>query len=209
MGLKSYAVQLLTGPVSIVKHRIPLDSFRGSSIIEGCDNLITGMEIRNQQFPKSIRGYKEEEVKSFLQHVAQDYENLYGENSQLRESLQRCKFELDKYHKIEETMNNSLILAQQTAEMLKVNAQKDAERILEDSKRSIAEMLTAYQEIMKHLNLFNLELKSQLNVELELLDKNIKKNEQMAGFFNQPEVRDLVENLGNINLKVTDDAADN
>ncbi|MDD4170809.1 MAG: DivIVA domain-containing protein [Syntrophomonas sp.] len=171
--------------------------------------MITGMEIRNQQFPKSIRGYNEEEVKSFLQHVAQDYENLYGENSQLRESLQRCKFELDKYHKIEETMNNSLILAQQTAEMLKVNAQKDAERILEDSKRSIAEMLTAYQEIMKHLNLFNLELKSQLNVELELLDKNIKKNEQMAGFFNQPEVRDLVENLGNINLKVTDDAADN
>jgi len=170
--------------------------------------LITGMEIRNQQFSKSIRGCNEEEVKSFLQHVAQNYENLYSENSQLKESIQRCKFELDKYRKIEETMNNSLILAQQTAEMLKMNAQQDAQRILEDSKRSIAEMMTAYQEIMKHLNLFNLELKSQLNVELELLDNNMKKNQEMVSFFNQPEVKDLLDNLGKLSLKVTDDAAD-
>jgi len=163
--------------------------------------LITGMEIRNQQFTKSMRGYNEEEVKNYLQQLAQNYETLYSENSQLKESIQRCKFELDKYHKIEETMNNSLILAQQTAETLKVNAQKEAEKILDDSKRSIAEMLSAYQEVIKRLNLFNLELKSQLNIELEMLEKNMKKTEELSTFFNNQDVKDLLSNMSKLKIE--------
>ena len=163
--------------------------------------MITGMEIRNQQFTKSMRGYNEEEVKNFLQQLAQNYETLYSENSQLKESIQRCKFELDKYHKIEETMNNSLILAQQTAETLKVNAQKEAEKILDDSKRSIAEMLSAYQEVIKRLNLFNLELKSQLNIELEMLEKNMKKTEELSTFFNNQDVKDLLSNMSKLKIE--------
>ncbi len=164
------------------------------------------MEIRDQQFAKSIRGYNEEEVKNFLSKVAQDYEALYSENSQLKESIQRHKLELEKYNKLEETMNNSLILAQQTAETLKINAQQEAERILEDSKRAIIIMFNDYQEIMKNLNVFNLELKSQLNVKLELLERNIKKNDELAGFFNRSEVQELLANLDKIKLSGNNDA---
>lgn len=164
------------------------------------------MEIRDQQFAKSIRGYNEEEVKNFLSKIAQDYEALYSENSQLRESIQRHKLELEKYNKLEETMNNSLILAQQTAETLKINAQQEAERTLEDSKRAIIIMFNDYQEIMKNLNVFNLELKSQLNVKLELLERNIKKNDEMAGFFNRSEVQELLANLDKIKLSGNNDA---
>lgn len=154
-----------------------------------------------------MRGFNEDEVKNYLQQIAQDYENLYGENSQLKENIQRCKFELDKYHKIEESMNNSLILAQQTAENLKSNAEKEAVLILDDAKRSIAVLLTAYQELMKNLNLFNLEFKSQLNLQLEMLDKNMTKNEELSNFFNRQDIKDLVSNLGKIQLDVKADAA--
>lgn len=170
--------------------------------------MITGMEIRNQQFGKSIRGYNEEEVKEYLQHLAQDYENLYADNAELRENIQRYQFELDKYHKIEESMNNSLILAQQTAENLKAGAEKEAERLLEDAKRSIADMLAVYQDLMKNLNLFNLEFKSQLNLQLEMLDKNIGKNEELSKYFNNSDIKDLVSNLNGIKLDATTDAAD-
>jgi cell division initiation protein len=165
------------------------------------------MEIRNQQFGKSIRGYNEDEVKIFLQQIAQDYENLYGENSQLKESIQRCKFELEKYHKIEEAMNNSLILAQQTAENLKAGAEKEAERRLDDAKRAIVEMLDVYQELMKSLNMFNMEFKSRLNLQLEILDKNIAKNEEVSIFFNKPDIKDLMANLSRMTVNVKPDAA--
>lgn len=170
--------------------------------------MITGMEIRNKQFAKSMRGFNEEEVKNFLQHLAQDFENLYSENSQLKESIQRCNFELDKYHKIEESMNNSLIFAQQSAENLKTNAQKEAELILSDAKRSIGEMLDVYQELMKNLNLFNLEFKSRLNIQLEILDKNIAKNEELSAFFNKQDIKELVSNLGKIKLETQPDDSD-
>jgi len=165
------------------------------------------MEIRNQQFSKSIRGFNEEEVKIFLQHTAQDYENLYGENSQLKETIQKCKFELEKYHKIEESMNNSLIFAQQTAENLKASAEKEAERMLDDAKRAIVEMLDVYQELMKSLNMFNMEFKSRLNLQLEILDKNIAKNEEVSSFFNKPDIMDLVSNLSKMKLETPTDAA--
>ena len=166
--------------------------------------MITGMEIRNQQFSKSMRGFSEDEVRNFLTQIAQNFENLYSDNVQLKESIQRCKFELDRYHKIEETMNNCLILAQQTAETLKLNAQKEADMILEDSKRSIAEMLDAYQEVIKRLNLFNLELKSQLSMELELLEKNQKKTEELSTFFHNQDVKELLANLTKLKLEGKD-----
>jgi len=166
----------------------------------GGEILITGMEIRNQQFTKTLRGYSEEEVKQFLQHVAQDYENLYSENSQLKETIQKCKFELDKYRKIEESMNSSLILAQQTAEGLKTNAQNEADQLLADAKRSIGNMMKDYQDIIKQINLYNLELKAQLNVQLELLDKNLQKNEIATEFINGPNVKEVMTNLTELRL---------
>jgi cell division initiation protein len=159
------------------------------------------MEIRNQQFSKSLRGFKEEEVRTFLLKLAQDYETIYSENSQLKESIQRLKYELEKYRKMEETMNNSLILAQQTGETLKANALKEANMILEDSKRVIAEMLTAYQEVVKRLNLFNVELKSQLSGELEMIEKNQKKTEELSTFFHNQDIKDLLANLSKLKLE--------
>ncbi|QGT99689.1 Cell division initiation protein DivIVA [Candidatus Syntrophocurvum alkaliphilum] len=157
--------------------------------------MITAMEIRNQQFSKAVRGYKEDEVKNFLYQLAQDYEALYSENVKLREEMQRVEYEIEKYRKIEETMNNSLVLAQQTAEEVKNNAQKEADLILENSKRKIAETLMIYQEIIKRLNLFNAELKSQVNGQLELLEKNEKKVEELSNFFYAKDIKDVLEKL--------------
>ncbi len=163
--------------------------------------MITGIEIRNHQFSKSLFGSRPEEVREFMEQVANDYESLYSENAQLKENIQKQLFELEKYRKLEATMNNSLILAQQTAEELKLNARQEARQILDDSKRSIAEMLAAYQELMKHLNVFNLEMKSQLQVELELLDSNLKKNQELGAFFSKPEIQDLMDKLTQLRLE--------
>ena len=141
--------------------------------------MITAMEIRNQQFSKSMRGYNQEEVKNFLMQLAQDYENLYSQNATLKENIKRLEAELQKYHKIEETMNNSLILAQQTAEDMKNNARRESELILEDAKKRIAELLMTYQEVIKRLNLFNTELKSQVSGQMEMLEKNKQRVDEL------------------------------
>mgnify|MGYP000915231137 FL=1 len=163
--------------------------------------MITAMEIRNQQFGKSLRGYNQDEVKNFLMQLAQDYENLYSQNANLKESVQRLEAELLKYHKIEDTMNNSLIFAQQTAEDMKTNARREAELILEDAKKRIAELLMVYQEVIKRLSLFNTELKSQMGGQMEMLEKNQHRVEELSQFFYSRDLKEMLEKLEEANIK--------
>ena len=103
--------------------------------------MITANEIRNQQFRKGVRGYSEDEVRNFLALIAQDYEALYSENAKIREAMQRLEQDLSRYHRMEETMNSSLILAQQTAEDLKAIARQEAQLMLEEAKQRISDVL--------------------------------------------------------------------
>ncbi len=162
--------------------------------------MITAIEIRNQTFGKSMRGYNEDEVKNFLYRLSQDYENLYSENARLKEELQKLEYDLAKYRKMEETMNNSLILAQQTAEGLRANAQKEAELILESSKHRIADILMIYQEIIKRMNVFGVEMKAQVSGHLEMLEKNQAKVEELSGFFYGKDLKDVMEKLEKVSL---------
>ncbi len=163
--------------------------------------MITAMEIRNKQFSKTMRGYSEEEVKNFIVQLAQDYESLYSENARLREKIQNVEYELDRYRKMENTMNNSLVLAQQTAEAVKKNAEEEAALILEKAKSRINEILMIYQEVIKRLNLFNVELKGQLAGEMELLERNLKKSDEMTQFFYSNDLKEMMINLEKVNLE--------
>ncbi len=163
--------------------------------------MITSMEIRNHQFSKSLRGFNQEEVKNILTIIAQDYETLYVENSQLKESMLKLEYELNKFKKLEETMNSSLIVAQQTADNIKANAHRDADILVDDAKKRIAEIFLLYQDITKRLNIFNSELKGQVAGQLEMLDKNQKKVDQLTDFFFSKDVKEVIENLDKADLK--------
>lgn len=162
--------------------------------------MITAMEIRNQQFRKAVRGYSEDEVRNFLVRIAQDYETLYSENAKIRETVQRLEHELSRYHRMEETMNSSLILAQQTAEDLKGAARKEAHLMLEESKRRISDILMVYQEIIKRMNLFNTELKAQISGQMEILDKNQRKIEELSDFFYGRDLKEMMERLESVTI---------
>jgi len=167
--------------------------------------MITPVEIRSQQFKKGFRGYKSEEVKNFLSQVTDDYESLYAENIKLKEEIKRLEQELDKYKKIEDAMNNSLILAQQTAENWKMNARKEAELLLEDSKKRIAHIFMVYQDVIKRLNMFSSEMKAQVTGQLEFIELNQKKVDELSGFFYGKDIKNLIENLNTINLEENSD----
>jgi len=162
--------------------------------------LITAMEIRKHQFSRGLRGLKEEEVKNYLNQVAVDYESLYSENSRLKEEIQRLEFEIQKYRSIEETMNNSLILAQQTAQEYQKNARLEAQVILDTAKKQIADLLMVYQEIIKRMNVFNSELKSQIGGQADMLEKNQKKIDELSDYFYGSDMKQLMENLERVTI---------
>lgn len=77
-----------------------------------------------------MRGYNCDEVDEFLDKISEDYEELYKDNSSLRERVNTLEERLNHYDKMEETIQNTLLLAQNAAEQAKETAQKEADLII-------------------------------------------------------------------------------
>jgi len=88
------------------------------------------MDISNKEFKKSMRGYNSDEVEDFLDKIAEDYEEMYKENTSLREKFALLNEKLDHYKDIENTIQNTLLLAQNTSEQTRKTANDEAESII-------------------------------------------------------------------------------
>ena len=103
--------------------------------------MLTPMDIHNKEFKKGFRGYAEEDVDAFMESLAADYEKVYREYCELKERCESLQDKLSQYEKMEATMNSTLMLAQQTAENVKVAARKEAELILQEAENKKKQMV--------------------------------------------------------------------
>ena len=126
--------------------------------------MLTPLDIENKRFSKTIKGYNVEEVDDFLDQITLDYEKLYKENAELRNQIEENKKDLEHYRSVEHTLQNTLVMAQTTSEVIKANAQSRAEQIIRDAqseaKRSTEEITKQEFEIRKRTE----ELKRQFGV---------------------------------------------
>lgn len=142
---------------------------------------LTPLDIHNKEFHKALRGYSEAEVDEFLDEVVRDFEALIKENTQLKERVAHLTAELEHYHQLEATLQNTLIVAQETAEEVKSSARKEAELILREARLE-AERLTQTAEekarelrdvadqLRRQLEVSRAKIRSMLESQLALLD---------------------------------------
>lgn len=95
---------------------------------------LTPLDIRHQEFRRAMRGYSEEQVDVFLDEVADEFERLFQDNIELRERIQFLEEQVAGYEKLKETLNNTLVSAQQQADSTRANANKEGELILRDAE---------------------------------------------------------------------------
>ena len=78
---------------------------------------ITPMDIRQQQFTvKMFRGFDVQEVDTFLEDVAQDYEALMRENTLLKEQLQALEERTRGLEGREKVLQQTLVTTQRLTE---------------------------------------------------------------------------------------------
>ncbi|MDF2533269.1 MAG: septum formation initiator [Clostridia bacterium] len=146
--------------------------------------MLTPMEIHNKEFKKVMRGYKEEEVDEFLDKVVTDFEKLYRENGELKDKLSVINDKVDSYNLMEKTLQNTLVVAQTTAEDVVVNARKKSEviiheaeeqakRIVEEANRSVVDVHREYENLKKEVQVFKTRFRTLLESELEALNVNL------------------------------------
>ncbi len=95
---------------------------------------ITPLEIRKQEFRKSLRGYDPHEVRSFLEMVSNEIENLMRENSGLSERVKDLDAKIEDYRRMEKILQDTLTTTQKATEELREGAKKEAETIIANSR---------------------------------------------------------------------------
>ncbi len=132
--------------------------------------MLTPIDIQKQDFGVKLRGYNADEVDDFLDMVGSDYEKLYKENIELRDKVSSLAKDVEKYKAMEDTLQNSIILAQGAAEDIKKNASERADNI-------ISEAHNKSEDILRQINADILAKKNDLNnlkMEVESYKTRIK-----------------------------------
>ena len=142
---------------------------------------ITPMDIQEKEFERAFRGYDIEDVDDFLDQVAKDLEGMIRENSELKEKLSQMEDKNKNYHKLEETMHNAIVVAQETADEVKNNAKREAElirgeaegeakQIVDDARQRANRVLSEQEELFKQAHLFKMRFRAFIEAQLSNLD---------------------------------------
>lgn len=143
--------------------------------------MITPLDIQNKEFSKGVRGYKEEDVDSFLDLLTIDLEKLIGENAALKEEVGRLNSELERYKGSESAVVETLeaakslmrdisISSEKRAEILLKNAELDAQLITREAKESVERLTEESAGLRNRFITFKSKYKNLLESELERFD---------------------------------------
>lgn len=92
------------------------------------------MDIHNKEFPVKMRGYDQDEVNDYLDQIIKDYELLLKQKKETEQKLGFAEEKLGNYDNMQDSLNKSIIVAQDAADRLKENAQKEADMIKKEAE---------------------------------------------------------------------------
>lgn len=140
----------------------------------------SALDIKNVQIKKSMYGYNEDQVNEILDNIHDDYNAFSRENAELKDKLSVLSDGIKHYKAMEESLQNTLIIAQQTAEEVRKNsmerasniireAELKAEKITQEANQNLANLKKEYEELKKKITSFKIQYENVLNTELNVL----------------------------------------
>jgi len=141
---------------------------------------LTPLDIHNKEFTRGFRGYDEDEVNEFLDQVIKDYEMVIREKKELQENLEQTKEKLGHFNNIEETLNKSILVAQESAEEVKGNAKKESKLIIKEAEKNADRIINEalaksrrismdVEELKKQAKVFRTRLKMLVEAQLDMI----------------------------------------
>jgi cell division initiation protein len=96
---------------------------------------ITPLDIRQQQFTmRMFRGFDVQEVDTFLEDLADDYETLVRENALLKDQLQSMEERLKGQEERERVLKETLVTTHRLVEDMKQTAQREADLAVREAE---------------------------------------------------------------------------
>jgi len=143
---------------------------------------ITIIDIQHKTFKKKLQGYDPSDVDKFLDDVIETLEDEASQRSALEAEISDLKERISHFKAMEDSLRNTLVLAQRTADEVKASAHKEADLIRAEARVAIEKEISAFgdrtnearrehQRAVETAAKARSELRSLLMTHLALLDK--------------------------------------
>ena len=142
---------------------------------------LTAMDVQKQEFRRAFRGCAPEEVRMYLQSVAEELKRLSLENGDLREETGRLRADLEEFKKRDRTLQATLVSAQKMADELRQRSRSEAdlmikearmksERTLQESQDQLARLEAEISRAKLERDLFEKRVRATIEEHLDLLE---------------------------------------
>ena len=91
---------------------------------------ITPLDVKKQDFRKSVRGFDCEEVRAFLTTLADEYETVLVDNKQIRERIMEQDDKIAEYKTMERTLRDTLMTAERLMQETRETAGREGDVII-------------------------------------------------------------------------------
>ncbi|MBT3254242.1 MAG: DivIVA domain-containing protein [Candidatus Marinimicrobia bacterium] len=154
---------------------------------------LTPQDIRDQEFKQSPLGYSKDQVNEFLEELADELETLIRESNEIHVENKEARLALTTYMNVEDSLKETLLLAQKTAQETLKNAQNEADTVLRKANTEKEALLfTAHQDIAQIQNDIRklqaqrdsmlIKLTSSLRSNLEVLEEEFSNKDDQESF---------------------------
>jgi cell division initiation protein len=143
---------------------------------------ITPVDIQHKSFKKALQGYDRADVDGFLDEIIETLEDEAQQRAALAAEIADLKERVSHFKAMEESLQNTLVLAQRTADEVKASAHKEADLIREQARLAgereiagyndaIADVRREHQRAVEAAEKARSELRSLLMTHLALLER--------------------------------------
>ncbi|MBH0229071.1 DivIVA domain-containing protein [Halobacillus yeomjeoni] len=144
---------------------------------------LTPLDIHNKEFTRGFRGYDEDEVNEFLDQVIKDYEIVIRQKKELEREVDQLNERLSHFNNIETTLNKSILVAQETAEDVKSNAnkeskliikeaEKNADRIINEALEKSRRIAIEVEDMKKQAKVFKMRLRMLVEAQIDMIEND-------------------------------------
>jgi cell division initiation protein len=165
---------------------------------------ITPVDIQHKTFKKSLQGYDRAEVDQFLDDLIESLEDGAQDKAALEAEVADLRERISHFKAMEESLQNTLILAQRTADEVKATAHKEADLIKAQAKMEAEKEIGSlvertdeakreYQRSIETAEKARSELRSLLMTHLALLERVAPSPAILNGITELPDQRTLVQ----------------
>ena len=143
---------------------------------------LTIVDIQHKAFKKALQGYDRSDVDQYLEEIMETLEDEAQQRAALDAEISDMRERISHFKAMEESLQNTLLLAQRTADEVKANAHKEADLIRHEARVNVEKEIASladrandarreHQRAVETAEKAKGELRSLLMTHLSLLER--------------------------------------